>query len=109
MEETQLLILEFDYDSKANFTILPKVPGDIHDQHRSIGTVWGRILHHGFLNFFFFFTVTSILHLKFHIKKIKIKEQAEQFSWKIAVALIGGIQENERSLKRTRNQDLACC
>lgn len=69
VEETQLLILEFDYDSKANFIILPKVPGDIHDQHRSIGLSGEKFYVMALKKFFFYCNFYSAFKISY--KKIK--------------------------------------
>lgn len=66
VEGTQLIILEFDYDSKANFIILPEVPGDIRGQRRSTGLSGEEFYVMAFCHVF---TLASVLHLKLHMKK----------------------------------------
>lgn len=66
VEGTQLIILEFDYDNKANFIILPEVPGDIRGQRRSIGLSGEEFYVMAFCHVF---TLASVLHLKLHMKK----------------------------------------
>lgn len=66
VEGTQLIILEFDYDNKANFIILPEVPGDIRGQRRSTGLSGEEFYVMAFCHVF---TLASVLHLKLHMKK----------------------------------------
>lgn len=66
VEGTQLIILEFDYDSKANFIILPEVPGDIRGHRRSTGLSGEEFYVMAFCHVF---TLASVLLLKLHMKK----------------------------------------